>query len=322
MPLSTVLDISPDEQAQLLAALRRARSGSLLALHSLLLCAAGRCPTESATVLFCARTRVYRTVWAYREKPLGLQHDDEGRLAPPVRTTVLLPTLRRTLGGRLNATPQAYGWCRTRWSCTTLALTLQTKRGIAVSAETRRRWLRAIGWGWKRAKLRAKDDGPHRVARLARRRWVFEPLKFCEARVFADELASHLWPKVGCAWMPKGTQMEVVTPGHTQKHSLAGALDRATGTRRHCLGARKTNALFRDLLALLETSYPAEWYTRIYGVVENEKIQKAKAVEHWLAAHPRVTLRFLPTSCPRANPMERAFGDGHDCCPRNHQRTR
>jgi hypothetical protein len=35
-----------------------------------------------------------------------------------------------------------------------------------------------------------------------------------------------------------------------------------------------------------------------------------------------VTQLFLPTSCPRANPIERAFGDVHDCCTRNHQRKR
>jgi len=52
------------------------------------------------------------------------------------------------------------------------------------------------------------------------------------------------------------------------------------------------------------------------------KIHKAKAVEQWLAAHPRVTLLFLPTYCPRANSIERAFGDVHDCCTRNHRRKR
>jgi hypothetical protein len=42
----------------------------------------------------------------------------------------------------------------------------------------------------------------------------------------------------------------------------------------------------------------------------------------WLTTHPRVTRLLLPTYCPRANPMERAFGDVHDCCTRNHQRKR
>jgi len=241
---------------------------------------------------------------------------------PPVRTTVLLPTLRRSLLALLKAPPRTYGWCRTRWSCATLTLTLQAKRRIAVSAETMRRWLHEIGWVWKRAKLVAKDDDPQRVTRLARIRFVFEQLKLYEAMVFADELDIHLWPKVGCAWMPKGTQVEVMTPGQNEKHYLAGALDPTTGTLHYCLGARKTNALFRDLLSILEERYPAERYTWLYVVVDNYKIHKAKAVEQWLDAHPRVTLLFLPTYCPRANPIERAFGDVHDCCTRNHQRKR
>jgi transposase len=54
-------------------------------------------------------------------------------------------------------------------------------------------------------------------------------------------------------------------------------------------------------------------------VVDHYNIHKAKAVEQWLAAHPRVNLLFLPPYCPRANPIERAFGAVHDCCTRNHQ---
>jgi transposase len=322
MPRNTVLDLAQEEHAQLLAALRRARYGYLLALHILLWCAATRNPTEIAAVLFCSRSSVYRTMRAYRAGTLGLEADAQGRLAPPVRTTVLTPSLQRSLLASRKAAPHTYGWCRTRWSCATLALTWETKRGLTVSAATMRRWLHALGWVWKRAKRGAKDDDPHRVARLARIRWVFEPLKCCEAMVFADELAVHLLPIVGCAWMPKGTQVEVMTPGQNQQHSLAGALDLATGTRHHCLGTRKPHALSRDLLALLETSDPVERYTQVDVVVDNDKIHKAKAVASWLAAHPRVRWLLLPTYCPRANPIERACGDVHDCCTRNHRRNR
>ena len=151
---------------------------------------------------------------------------------------------------------------------------------------------------------------------------LIEQLKAGEALVFADELDIHLLPKVGCAWMPKGTQLEVMTPGQNQKHYLAGALDLTTGTLHHCLGPRKTNALFRNLLTRLDERYPPGRYRRLYVVVDNYKIHKAKAVEPWLAAHPRVSLLFLPTYCPQANPIERAFGDVHDCCTRNHRRNR
>jgi len=49
-------------------------------------------------------------------------------------------------------------------------------------------------------------------------------------------------------------------------------LDLATDTLLHCGGARKTNALFRELLNVLDKRYPAEQYARFYVVVDNDKI--------------------------------------------------
>jgi hypothetical protein len=57
-------------------------------------------------------------------------------------------------------------------------------------------------------------------------------------------------------------------------------------------------------------------------VVDNYHMHKAKAVEQWIASHPRFALLWLPTYCPRANPIERVFGDVHDKCTRNHKRKR
>jgi len=322
MPSTTLLEIPPAEQVQMRAILRRARYGYLLAFPILLLWAVGRNPTEIAAFLFCSRSRVYRIVRAYRTGSLGLRVDPDGQLSIAVQTSVLMPWLTRSLGALLKKAPRAYGWCRTRWSCATLAMTLQTKHGIAVSAETVRRWLHEIGWVWKRAKLAAKDDDPQRVERLAWIRLHHENLQAHEVMVFADELDIHLLPKVGAAWMLQGTQEEIMTPGTNEKHYLAGALHLATGKVLYCLGPRKNNGLFRDLLTLLDTTYRAPAVTRISVVVDNYCIHKAKAVKQWLASHPRFELLWLPTYCPRANPIERAFGDVHDKCTRNHTRKR
>jgi hypothetical protein len=78
LPKSTGLEIPAEEQAQTLAALRRSRDGYLLALHIVLLSAAGRNPTDIAAVLFCSRSSVYRTVRAYREGTLSWEHDEQG----------------------------------------------------------------------------------------------------------------------------------------------------------------------------------------------------------------------------------------------------
>ena len=306
----------------MLSQLRRARYGYLLALHVLLLCAAGRTPTEIAAFLFCSRSSVYRIVAAYRSHSLGFTFADDGDLQPPVRTNCLSLSLRRSLLALLKATPHAFGWCRTRWSCATLATQLKVNRGITVSADTLRRWLGEMGWVWKRAKLAAKDDDPQRVNKLARIRWLFEHITPKQLLLFADELDIHLLAKVGYQWMEKGRQLEVMTPGTNEKNYLAGALDLVTGKMLHCVWFRKTSGLFVELLKVIDATYRACDYSRIYVVVDNYKIHKARIVEQWLKAHPRMELVYLPTYCPKANPIERAFGDVHDKCTRNHKRKR
>jgi len=107
MPKTTCVEISQEEQAQMLAARRRARYGDLLPRHILWRCATERHPTEIAAVLGCSRSSVYRTVRAYQAGALDGESDAQGRLVPPGRTTVLLPTRRRSLLALLNAPPRA-----------------------------------------------------------------------------------------------------------------------------------------------------------------------------------------------------------------------
>jgi transposase len=324
VPRTTIGEIPPAEQAHMLAAIRHARYGYLLAFHILLLCAAQRSPTEIAAVLWCSRSTVYRVVKAYRAGQVaGLAAEEEAsHERGPRRRTVLSPALKRSMLAILQAVPRGCGWCRTRWSCATIALELQARRGLAVSGETVRRWLHKLDWEWKRAKLVAKDDDPQRVEKLARIRLAFEQLRAGAALFFADELDISLLPKVGYQWMPKGVQVEVLTPGTNEKRYLAGALDITTGTISPCVWYSKVTGLFLDLLQTLDRAYPAAAFSRLTVVADNAKIHHAGEVEKWLAAHPRFELLYLPTYCPRANPLERAFGDVHDKCTRNHVRKR
>jgi transposase len=248
----------------MLAELRRARQSYLLALHVLLLCAAGRTPAEIATFLFCSRSSVYRIANAYKAHPL----ETGGENLPP-KAVWLSPSLCRSLRALLKKVPAAYGWCRTRWSCATLAAQLQVQRGIAVSSSTMRRWLHRLGWVWKRAQLVARDDDPERIAQLACIRHTLDTLGERAILLFADELDVHLLPEVGYQWMPQGETVPVVTPGQHQKHYLAGALDLKTGWIVHCTGFRKTNVLFRALLDTLERRYPEARFDHVYVVVDN-----------------------------------------------------
>ncbi len=111
-----------------------------------------------------------------------------------------------------------------------------------------------------------------------------------------------------------------MTPGTNQKRYLAGALNYLTGKITYVIGERQNRWLFIDLLKAIDRQFLAA--TKIYLVADNYRIHQAKAVVEWLANHPRFAIVWLPSYCPRANPMERAFGDVHDKCTRNHQRTR
>jgi putative transposase len=318
----TIIEMPAEVQAEMLAKLRRARFGYLLSLHILLLCGQGKTPTEIAAYLYCSRTSVYRAVAAYQEGRLGDLSDSDNEDALGMgRASCLTPTIKRSLLALVKKSPQFFGWCRTRWSCAALALELKARRGLEVSAETLRRWLHQCDYVWKRAKHSAKDDDPERIPRLARIRSVLEQLKPYEAFFFADELDIHLLAKIGYQWMLKGTQQEVATPGQNEKCYLAGALNFATGEILHCIWYRKVNGLFIDLLTMIELACPLNKFTKIYVVVDNYGIHKAQAVLKYLAAHPRIELLYQPTYCPKANPIERAFGDVHDKCTRNHQRT-
>jgi hypothetical protein len=85
VPSTTIIEMAPEEQAHILAAVRRARPGDVLALQLLLLGAAQQTPTEIAAVLYCSRTPVYRVVKAYRAGPGGggCRKRSVGKRVPP-----------------------------------------------------------------------------------------------------------------------------------------------------------------------------------------------------------------------------------------------
>jgi len=62
-----------------------------------------------------------------------------------------------------------------------------------------------------------------------------------------------------------------------------------------------------ELLKALAGAYPVASYQRLYVVVDDFGIHKAKAVAEWLAQHRHIELLFVPAYCPKANLIERVF---------------
>ena len=317
MPSSIVVTLTARQQALVLAQLRQARYGHLLTLHILFLLHHGYSPTQIAACLFCSRSSVYRSIAAWRSGTVNLTVSRH--LPRSWWGRALADGLRRKLASLLRSVPAAFGWMRTRWSCACLALMLSRQVGYSVSAETVRRWLHQAGYVWKRPSLVARDDDPARVTLLARIRLHWEGLRPREALVFADELELHLLPKVGAQWTRRGQRLEIVTPGQDQRCYLAAALDFRTGRLLHSTGPKKNRFLFLDLLRALDRVYSRADFRRVYVVADNYSIHTAGDVRRWLACHPRFVLLWLPRYCPKANPIERVFGDLHDRITRNHR---
>ena len=190
MTVATVVDLSCETQETWLREIRQARYGHLLALHILLLLARGKRPAEIADFLLCSRTTVYRSVAAYEKGELACQRTADAAPSRLCRWQKKLRTL-------LQQKPRVFGWCRTRWSCACLALTLARSGEIKLSRETIRQQVQAAGYVWKRAKHKAPDKDPQRAAKLAQIRDLFENQRPDELILFADELDIDLLPKLG-----------------------------------------------------------------------------------------------------------------------------
>ena len=108
MPRATIVEIPLEEQVRMRTELRRARYGYLLALHLLLLGAAGRTPREVANVLFCSRSSVYRIVRAYRAGTLTFD-DGSARATQQSRPRLLTPSLKCSVLALLKTAPHALG---------------------------------------------------------------------------------------------------------------------------------------------------------------------------------------------------------------------
>jgi transposase len=144
VPSQIVVDLTAAEQSRLRKQVRRLRLlCPLLRLHIVILLAQCRSPTEIADWLLCSRSSIYEVAACWRQGWRPWPDEFKQETASSLR---LAPCLGRSLLALLRISPAADGWCRTRWSCATLALSLQARRGIQVSAETVRRWLHGLGW--------------------------------------------------------------------------------------------------------------------------------------------------------------------------------
>jgi transposase len=220
----------------------------------------------------------------------------------------------------VDQSPQDYHYLRPTWTQELLVKVMLYRTGVRVHRVTMSRALSMIGarLGRPRPTVGCPWSKSHKTRRLNELRRLFAGLGRGELGFYVDEVDIHLNPKIGCDWMNRGTQKEVVTPGKNVKHYLAGAMDAASGRLTWVRAERKNSLLFIALIRKLAEEHPEAKVIHI--VLDNFKIHDSKAARAAVAAlGGKVRLHFLPPYSPDGNRIERLWLDLHANVTRNHR---
>lgn len=88
---------------------------------------------------------------------------------------------------------------------------------------------------------------------------------------------------------------------------LFAAFDTRSGQVYGVTTRRKRQVEYLSLLEHLDRSIPTS-VTTIHLLADNVSVHHGKAVQQWLAAHPRFIAHFTPVHCSWMNPVEQWFG--------------
>lgn len=312
-----ILVLNPEEHRSLLTIVTHNPDAKLLKRALIVLgLANGDSPVVIARRVGCARRTVYRVGQRFdREGIKGLddrRHLRRGPQAPPAFLATLCSLVKES--------PRASGWARSTWSLELLGHELKRRTGIGRHHATIHRYLHANGITFKRARPTLICPDPDREAKLAHIEQLKATLPLDEMLFHEDEVDIHLNPRIGPAWMHRGEQYRIVTPGKNRKMYIAGALDHRTGELVWVSANKKRSELFLMLCKALVERFPAA--RRIHIVLDNYIIHHSKFTRKVLRAlaefRSKIVLHFLPTYSPDENPIEGVWKDLHACVTRNH----
>jgi putative transposase len=306
------ITITPEERKDLIVRMKRERKPSRrLRMHIVLLASDGYSPTHISRVLFCSRTTVYAV--AHRFVGEGQPaFDDQKRRGPRPLLDLLAQKRIETLVEEHS--PTEHGWLRSRWSCSLVVLQLFRERALLVGRETIRRALHRLDFRWRRPRPVPPPKDPKE-----KRERLQEILKMLrqKASFFQDETKLETNPRVGFAWMRKGKQRRLPTPGTNRKAWISGALNFRTGRFHWVVGERKNDELFLKLLKELRRIYRC--HRQLHLAIDNDPSHTSGRVEEYVkASGGRLRLYLLPAWNPQSNPVELIWWGLHETVSRNH----
>jgi transposase len=300
------IHLTDEQRAELEQVSRQAVGRVALRAQMVLLSDRGHPVPQIAAIQGCGQDVVRGWLHRYRDHGVAGLHDLPRSGRPPKDRLA-----GQIVDAQASQSPRCAGLVQSCWTVALLTAFLAARFGLLLSTTTVRRHLRGAGWRWRRPRLAPASALPHKRDPDAAAKEAAIATALAEARrgrgrlLFLDECDLHLLPVLRACWQ-KGPRLRVPTPGTNAKRAFFGALDAASGACHTADYDRKLAVHFVAFLQRLADTYPAE---RLVLVMDNVRMHDAKVVRQWLAAHPRVTVLWLPKYAAHdANPVERLWG--------------
>jgi len=208
--------------------------------------------------------------------------------------------------------PREAGYSFSTWTCADLLRELIRKGFEAVSSETIRAHLHALGYRVRRPVLSIASPDPEYKQKAKKLGKYQKQAKSGEILLYyQDEIDLNLLPGIMRCWTLEGVQRKVPTPGQNQKQYGFGAVNYVSGQTVYCIEKRKNSVGFCAFIEqFMQTVTQAPDYhgQKIVLVVDNFIIHRSRKTQEFLAQYAdRLLLFMLPTYSPWLNLIERLW---------------
>jgi transposase len=208
--------------------------------------------------------------------------------------------------------PRKAGYSFSTWTCADLLHELVRKGFEAVSSETIRVHLHALGYRVRRPVLSIASPDPEykqKVKKLAKYQKQAKPGEIL--LYYQDEIDLNLLPGIMRCWTLEGVQRKVPTPGVNQKQYGFGAVNYVSGQTVHRIEERKNSVgfcAFIEQFMHTVTQAPDYHGQKIVIVVDNFIIHRSRKTQAFLEKYKdQLVLFLLPTYSPWLNLIERLW---------------
>lgn len=191
------------------------------------------------------------------------------------------------------------------WTRALVAELIGRELGVAVTAETAGRYLRAWGMSPQKPMRRAYEQSDEAVRRWLQetypriekqaRRERAEILWLDESGLRSDHTAGRTWAPIGQTPVTRGT-------GKRFKANMIAAISNTGTLRFRVFDERFTGPLFLDFLKRLVKDAKGR---KLHAILDGHPAHRARIVRDWAATNSElIELHFLPGYSPELNPAE------------------